>query len=69
MQGTEVFLTAYLNALQGTTRHEVLEQHSFSFQEAVKTIVDVMMNGILTETGRKQFSQQSFTIYSTRTNI
>lgn len=65
----QLFLLAYLNALQETTRSEVLMSHSFSSNEAIKTIVDVMIQGILTDAGRRELEQQFTTPSSTRTNV
>ncbi len=51
----EVLLLMLLNSAQGIVQPEVLAQHSFSVQEAMRSIFKVIFEGALTEEARKGF--------------
>lgn len=53
----EVFLSAYLYALQGMTCAELLRDRSFSSKEVILNVNDVMVRGILTDRGIQEFIQ------------
>jgi AcrR family transcriptional regulator len=51
----EVLLLMLLNSAQGIVQPDVLAQHSFSMQEAMRSIFKVIFEGALTEEARKDF--------------
>ena len=51
----EVLVLMYISALQGVVHPAVVAEHSFSTEEAFKTIMQVYFDGILTEPARRQF--------------
>ena len=57
----EVLLHIYLSTVQGVINPEVLVQHSFSAEEAFKTILRVLLDGILTDSARQKFRKRIFT--------
>jgi AcrR family transcriptional regulator len=52
-----VFLFAYIGAIQNLITPQVLVQESFSAQDALRGIVRIFFQGILTDLGRKQLAQ------------
>ncbi|MGB5873510.1 MAG: TetR/AcrR family transcriptional regulator [Bacteroidota bacterium] len=52
-----VFLFAYIGAIQNLITPQVLVQESFSAQDALRGIVGIFFQGILTDQGRKQLAQ------------
>ena len=52
-----VFLLAYLGGIQSTIVPAVLVRESFSAQEALRCIVGIFFQGILTEDARQEFTQ------------
>ena len=54
-----VFLFAYIGAIQNLITPQVLVQESFSAQDALRGIVGIFFQGILTDHGRKQLAQIS----------
>jgi AcrR family transcriptional regulator len=52
-----VFLFAYIGAIQNLITPQVLVQESFSAQDALRGIVGIFFQGILTDLGRKQLAQ------------
>ncbi|MDE3057367.1 MAG: TetR/AcrR family transcriptional regulator [Bacteroidota bacterium] len=51
----EVLLMMLLNSAQGIVQPDVLAQHSFSAQEAMRSIFKIIFEGALTEDARKNF--------------
>lgn len=51
---TELLVLIHFSAIQGIINPEVLTTHSFSMSEAVRGIIRVIMQGMLTEEGRKR---------------
>ena len=54
-----VFLFAYIGAIQNLITPQVLAQESFSAQDALRGIVGIFFQGILTDRGRKQLTHIS----------
>ena len=54
----EVVVLMYLSSIQGVVNPEILADYSFSAEEALKTILSVVLDGILTEKARQQFHRQ-----------
>ena len=54
----QVVVLMYLSSIQGVVNPDVLAENSFSAEEALKTILSVYLDGILTDTARRQFHQQ-----------
>ncbi len=51
----EVLVLLYVSAIQGVMHPEILVQHSFSAEEAFKTILRVIFDGILTDQVREEY--------------
>jgi AcrR family transcriptional regulator len=51
----DVILLIYVSAIQGIINPEVLARHSFSAEEAFRSILDVLMDGILTDGAKQHF--------------
>jgi AcrR family transcriptional regulator len=54
----QVVILMYLSSVQGVVNPDVLMEQSFSSEEALKTILRVYLDGILTEKARVQFHKQ-----------
>lgn len=54
----EVFILAYLGAIQGVINPEVLMAHSFSPEKAFRGIVDVVFEGILSDRARPLYGKR-----------
>ncbi len=51
----QVVVLMYLSSIQGVVNPELLAENSFSAEEALKTILIVYLDGILTDTARQEF--------------
>lgn len=51
----EILVLLYVSAIQGVMNPEILVQHSFSAEEAFKTILRVIFDGILTDQVREEY--------------
>jgi AcrR family transcriptional regulator len=51
----EVIILMYLSSIQGVVNPDVLAESSFSAEEALKSILTVFFEGILTDRARKEF--------------
>lgn len=54
----EVMILMYISSVQGVVNPDILTNNSFSTEEALKTILRVFLDGILTESARKQFHKK-----------
>ena len=51
----DILVLVYLSAVQGVINPDVLLHHPFTGEEAFKTIISVIFDGILTDKARKQY--------------
>lgn len=51
----EILVLLYVSAIQGVMHPEILVEHSFSAEEAFKTVLRVMFDGILTDQAREEY--------------
>ncbi len=63
----DILVYLYLGAVQATVNPEVLVQNSFSADEAVKTILRVILDGVLTDEARGEFRRRVLNQSSMRT--
>lgn len=51
----EILILIYITSIQGIINPEILTRHSFSAEQAFKTILQVIFDGILTDDARKKY--------------
>ena len=54
----DILVLVYLSAVQGIINPDVLVNHPFTGEEAFKTIISVIFDGILTDQARQQFGSK-----------
>jgi AcrR family transcriptional regulator len=54
----EIMALMYLGAVQSIVNPEVISQHSFSTEEAYKTVLQLYLDAILTDNARKHFHKR-----------
>ena len=54
----EIMVLVYLGAIQSVVNPEVISQHSFSMEEAFKSVLRLYLDAILTDSARKHFHKR-----------
>lgn len=63
----EILVYVYLGAIQAVINPEVLVRHSFSADEAFRTVLQVILDGILSDDAREDFRRRIFNQSGVRT--